>query len=483
GGFCFSDTLTGTMATLGQEMVTYTVSNGGLLLTATGLRGDLFTVAITDALTGAFTLTLLDNVLHTAGGAENDALLDIPYVVKDSDASEAPGTLKVTFDDDVPVDIAPVAAMLTNEADAMTIADLDTGGNIDDNVGADQPGKLTFANITSGMTPATGVINGMTVNLFSGGDPIILYLTDNDMTLEGWVGDPMMGGTKIFTVELLTDGDIALANDEYKVTIHEPIDNGAGVEFSNLTGTGAAGNPTFKVIESTTSDLLELLVTPGDIENSTDMTGQSINSSATDIGVGTGQSISPSDPILRIDYGSFTIVLDEFVIDNHETVNGARFKVNQVVPGTPNTEVDINVRVYDADDDEDLIEDPTDTITVVTVFGSDGTTVLAERTLVEGDGTEGGFDFDFLMDGSVTIDALVEGQSISVKTADGFNRLEIDNVTMANTTFSVASLAVETATTGDPIDLDYDLALMDADGDTVTIVGAIDITVNPEPMV
>jgi len=754
GGFCFSDTLHGTMASVGQETVTYAVSNGGLLLTATGPRGELFTVEITDAMTGAFTLTLKDNVLHIDDMAddENDALLDIPYVVKDSDGSEATGTLKATFDDDVPlavddpniatvaecetkdgtiigtlanllandkfgadgpramdpvvidamgdmggtvsvdamgnitytnntaaadldigetlvetftytifdadgdssqatftvtsegsdivittaptdvsvdeddlpngngdmangdllvpvptgsvaytlsagattatvvlsvvstgiikldgvtpvntvwddmtntligfggmnqmdvvfrievtnitatgfdyelflvqsvkhlgdnteddltftvdvtitddcneeattsftalidddlpVVIDPFAVSLENTVDEMIIGFLDADSNIDDNVGADQPGKLTFANIVSGTTPATGVINGMTVNLTSGGNPIILYLTDNDMTLEGWVGDPMMGGTKVFTVELQLDGDIMVADDKYKVTIHQPIDNGAGVEFSDLSGTGAAGNPTFKLIGSdamldpaTQMAGLELLVTPGDITNNTDLVGQTINSDADDIGVGMGQSISPSDPVLRIDYGSFTIVGNQFVIDDHETVNGARFEVHEVVPGAPGTEVDINVRVYDADDDEDLTEDATDTITVVTVFGSDGTTVLAERTLVEGDGSEGGFDFDFLMDGSVTIDNLIEGQFISVETADGFNRLEIDNVTIQNNTFSVGGLAVETSTTGDPIDLDYDLALMDADGDTVTIVGAIDITVNPD---
>ena len=72
-----------------------------------GPRGVLFTVAVTPA-TGAYTVTLLDNVLHdTLDGeagddTENDATAALTYTVTDADNSQTTGTLNVTFDDDAP---------------------------------------------------------------------------------------------------------------------------------------------------------------------------------------------------------------------------------------------------------------------------------------------------------------------------------------------------------------------------------------------
>ena len=83
----------------------------GNVLTATiddgGLRDGtaLFKVEITNQATGAYTVTLLDNVLHAGGpNDENaiDATVGLAYTITDADGSSANGTLTVTFDDDAP---------------------------------------------------------------------------------------------------------------------------------------------------------------------------------------------------------------------------------------------------------------------------------------------------------------------------------------------------------------------------------------------
>ena len=68
GTFSFA-ALAGTTAAVGQDNVTYSWTAGSSTLTATTVGGTrpgtaLFTVQVTDAATGAYTVTLLDNLLH-----------------------------------------------------------------------------------------------------------------------------------------------------------------------------------------------------------------------------------------------------------------------------------------------------------------------------------------------------------------------------------------------------------------------------------
>ena len=107
-GFSFAPSLNGATATVGLETVTYSVA--GNLLTATVNAGArigtaLFTVEITDAATGAYTVTLKDNVLHAGGPNDEatDASVTLGYVITDADGSSATtSTLTITFDDDAP---------------------------------------------------------------------------------------------------------------------------------------------------------------------------------------------------------------------------------------------------------------------------------------------------------------------------------------------------------------------------------------------
>ena len=59
---------------------------------------------VTDPATGAYTVTLLDNVLHAGGPNDEatDATAALTYVITDADGSTRTGTLTITFDDDAP---------------------------------------------------------------------------------------------------------------------------------------------------------------------------------------------------------------------------------------------------------------------------------------------------------------------------------------------------------------------------------------------
>ena len=113
---------------------------------ASRLNTNLFTVEITNQATGAFKVTLLDNVLHAGGPNDEatDASVNLGYVNTDADGSSVAGnTLTVTFDDDAPTAVGDTIGML--------IAGAFTTGNLltNDAFGADGPavsGQVTFIN-------------------------------------------------------------------------------------------------------------------------------------------------------------------------------------------------------------------------------------------------------------------------------------------------------------------------------------------------
>ncbi|WP_210246362.1 type I secretion C-terminal target domain-containing protein [Mesorhizobium sp. WSM4303] len=150
-GFSFA-ALNGTSGTVGLENVTYSVV--GNMLTATTTSGSrigtaLFQVQITDPATGAYTVTLLDNVLH-AGGPNNeatDATVNLGYVITDADGSTAPGTLTVTFDDDSPSVLDKTDLYFANSG---TVSGT---GVFDYSIGAD--GHTTYSAVNSDFAAIT----------------------------------------------------------------------------------------------------------------------------------------------------------------------------------------------------------------------------------------------------------------------------------------------------------------------------------------
>ncbi|AXY43623.1 retention module-containing protein [Halomonas sp. JS92-SW72] len=89
----------GTTGQVGTETVTYSWDAATNTLTATGPRGELFSLVVNPT-TGEYTLTLLDNVLHAED--TDEAGIELAFTVIDGNGTPTDGTLAVTFFDDMP---------------------------------------------------------------------------------------------------------------------------------------------------------------------------------------------------------------------------------------------------------------------------------------------------------------------------------------------------------------------------------------------
>ena len=87
-------------------------------------------------------------VRHDAGRQQRhqhgDVAESFTYRVTDASGNTATGTITVNIVDDVPQPIAPVPLVGSNVAGTSATAFLDSDDNIDNNVGADQPGTVRF---------------------------------------------------------------------------------------------------------------------------------------------------------------------------------------------------------------------------------------------------------------------------------------------------------------------------------------------------
>jgi VCBS repeat-containing protein len=205
--------MNGQTATIGQELVSFAWNAGTGTLTATGPRGALFTVEITDPTTGAFKVTLLDNVLHAPGGDENDALAALTYTVTDSDGSTATGTLNITFDDDAPTVTAggaPLPTLTVDESDFSTDATASFASVFTPVFGADGPAAANAVTYTLGINAgATGLVDTAT------GQTVVLIL--NGTVVEGRTSG---SNALVFTVTVDAAGNVTL--DQLRAVVHSP---------------------------------------------------------------------------------------------------------------------------------------------------------------------------------------------------------------------------------------------------------------------
>jgi hypothetical protein len=136
GSVTFAD-MHGDTGTVGLENVEYSWSGDTLTATIDGGDRDgtdLFTVQVNPT-TGAYTVTLLTNVLHAGGPNDEatDATAALTYTVTDDDTSEASGTLTVTFDDDAPsASVEENSAQASLQFDTNLMLMLDVSGSMDD---------------------------------------------------------------------------------------------------------------------------------------------------------------------------------------------------------------------------------------------------------------------------------------------------------------------------------------------------------------
>jgi hypothetical protein len=442
--FADMDTLTGMV---GTETVTYSWS--GDTLTATGPRGELFNVEV-DPTTGEYTVTLVDNVLHTAGGNENDAAAALTYTVMDADGSEATGTLNVTFDDDMPLGILPDNAYAEDDA---TNSNPDVVESLNFITGADGVGTAVF----TGIVGQEAMDTGGNFLVFEGEQLYLQYGSNGtDLTL-----------LEARTAPTQTDPDgkvgfyfdIDPAANTYAFHSNGIISNGTETTATDLDGVGG-GNPEWKA-------LIDIGGTTDDVMLST-ATGESVNTNNTQIGISEGNSIESGEGI-RFDFVN-NLTVDTAGDFHYDGTHNEQVAYRQVVDKVVGTSANLTLTAIVADDDDFFYNDTTgeslvnlDT-SMITVYDGSGQEVTGLTITDNGD--------------SITINGLQQGWTFELDTVDQkFSAIQIDGAAGTGT-FKLGFFSYGEDSFGTPIELQYAIQGIDGDGDTTD--GVIHATMYPD---
>jgi hypothetical protein len=406
---------------------------------------------------GSYTFTQLKAMTHSDASNANDQI-DLMINVSAVDSGGvvlATKPITVNVYDDAPSAYNPTDALLKNTVGA-TITESLHSINV---IGTDSYVSGTdviFSPIQEGNSGFTS--NGVAINYYV--DATGKILTASTSGTEGGVSS----ANTIFTV-VLNDG-----SDNYSVTMFGTIDNGSGSNFTNLTGTGEAGNGSFKIVNSSSADNLELLFTPLG-------KGTTVNSDADDIGTD-GQTIE-NGAGLRIDFGQFSNNTqgtqlkndDSFNIDEKSTINGFKFSIDQIV-NLPTTSFTLSAKDA-AGAANVLTDDVVDAITRVLIYNASGVLL---STWKAGDVSNPYVTSNG--DGTVKVENIAVNYGIVTYTANGYDSLSIMNIDeSAKDKFSVRDLQVLVTSDGVGLDESFNTILTDADGDTSN--GVIDVTFAP----
>ena len=375
--------------------------------------------------------------------------------------------------------------------------------NIDNNYGADQPGRIAWTGISNGQI-AQGVIDGSggLQALTSGGQPVLLYLVDHDASgatpdrLEGRIGDA--SGALVYTVTLNPDRSLAQSNDLYQVNVLAPIGVSTKTTITDFSAVKSGNSPFASLdIAGKPQDLLFSAVSNGG-------TISTVNVSTTGLAV-SNQSINDGET-LRIDFVNNvdtgkTGSNSWYNYDpsgGHYNINDFEFAINQVnTPGgggASDGSIEVWVRIFNANNDDPasggggttaahaaaLANDPQlNTITKITVLKYDAANVFdpsGTRTYsADASGNIAGLIADGA--GGWLVPGLDLNDRVRVTASgSGYNRIEINNpdatpgisgYNLVGEAFDIGKLGYVTTSTRTPqIDLSYNVVLTDADGDT-----------------
>ncbi len=423
------------------------------------------------------TATLTANFPHSEVNTAGDSISvsGIKVLATDTDNESAVANVNLTILDDAPSDIAPVDATVDNSVGAsVSGVALDSDFNIDDAVGADQQGVLSFkvpADPDSGYTSA--------------GQPIYLYISSDGQTLIGSTVEPTVPvqtadatavqAAKVFTLTLNTDGDYDSQNDTYSVDVHQLIDGGSG--SFNVTDSGydfVGGNDPYSYFLDPTANNNDVLLTPmiGGVSDGTTNTNDNAGGVGGGNSVGTGEAMRvdyvsgiSGDPKANVGGDDYSNVLNQdHVFDGHYMVNGASAVFTNIASSTT-----IRIKAFDDPDTNNVVGDGTsDEITRV-VISYDG---VSETFNVSGylDGvattaTVNGHDFTITTDGNdVLVGNVISDSTLGVSTQDGLNSVEYHHA--GGDTFKIGGFGALAFEPGADVSMNFDLVLEDADGDT-----------------
>ncbi len=280
------------------NVLTAFVNVGGGTGYDAGTDRAVFTLALTNAATGAFTFTLLDQLDHpTLNGAsgdntENDLVLNLGSVVqatdKDGDSVRAaPEKLAITVDDDMPLALNPSGLAVHNNAGATASAALGSFGR----VGADEAATAVFTGGTNG-NALQGVVQdgspGAAENLTLNGLPIYLFgYGTSTLVATTNANDPTVTADRVFEMTLSPDGSVQ-ANDIYDIEMFQKIANTIDIPFGSFTAHVASGNPLTLVVNDIGGSPIDALFS-GFLGTAANAAQTTVNVSQAGVGVGTGQ--------------------------------------------------------------------------------------------------------------------------------------------------------------------------------------------------
>ena len=466
------------------------VSSEGVAVTyevvdATTVRGvaggeTVFEVVL-DGTTGDYTFTLLGQLDHhavpDADDVEGVLSLDLSGTIEASDEDGdrvglGDGSLVITVQDDIPVDIEPDDAFMPNVPGATDTEPLD----FFDSVGADRSGSVMFFQSYDGAL----LLNSEGDPVQSEGKNVVLELSPDGTVLTGYLeGEPQTPGNMVIQITLNPDGETE-TNDNYSVELFKMISDDSMMDFSDFSNV-TAGNKQWAGIDGdnvgisdpdpdpNSSDLLITAVDPTD----------SVNNDSDDIAVSNQWIGDNAGEGIRIDFvrgintnppqdesDDWDNPTPPFTDNGHYDANSFEFTVIQV---RSNGTATLILSAVHADDDGILAGDPDDT----SVF------IDASDVIVDSTGTititQSGND--------VIISGLEGGDKISFSTDDAFNRVVIANDDSASPTdddpFAIGGFGVGAAAPAEPVSMDFDVVVKDGDGDESD--GQFTVTLTPDP--
>ncbi len=463
---------------------------------STGRVTDYFTISI-DEITGDVTFTRLANVWHsdTANDDDQSTLtlatasdLSVVQTVTDGDGdsdsdSVAVGDGVFVIEDDGPDDFTPADASFVNTGNETVMGVLGVFGN----VGTDGLGGTTFVNNagdnilrdTSNVAVTTSD-TGATVYLHGFGTDTLVATTS--MTAPSSpTGTPEANW--VFRMSLDPD-DVVQAHDKYTIEMFQKLDDGSGLDFTDLSGV-ESGNNQFLYAEGPAAaptddpDLVITALAPAvPLEDVNTSQGNIFPSGS--IGVGNGQSIANGEGV-RFDFVDNAIEtpttdfkdIADLDFTDFNPVNGVNFQVGQFKGGI--TEATVTVTLWDID--KALISTNNANFGMSSVIGTAVNVAFVTINGVLASPSQVTITGNSVVITCITAREDVQ-QDVQVFGVGTFDRAEVVNTGSGRYDMGF----IETATSGDGTDLDmaFDVQLADADGDTVLSTDQLDVTLTPE---